>query len=113
MTLCAATHRSPGLILTSSSVTEPEVVATRRAAFDALEAVTEPALIGLHRSHLPERGRCSICMHREDAETQSFSLVNVAADVIRLTHTPEAPCRGTALHPLALLRRQVSCPTPH
>jgi hypothetical protein len=113
VTLCAATHRSPGLILTSSSVTEPEVAAARRAAFDALDTVTEQALIELHRSHLPERGRCSICMHREDAETQSFSLVNVEADMIRLTHTPEAPCRGTALPPLALIRRQVSCPTPH
>jgi hypothetical protein len=112
-TLGAATHRSPGLILTSSSVTEPEVAAARRAAFASLEPVTEQGLIELHRSHLPERGRCSVCMHRNGAETQSFGLVNVTAETIRLTHTPDAPCRGTALPPLALLRRPVSSPTPH
>lgn len=112
-TLCAATHRSPGFILTSSSVTEPEVAVARRAAFAALETVTEQALIDLHRSHLPERGRCSICMHRHGAQTQSFSLVRVGESTIHLIHTPDAPCRGTPLPPLALLRQQVSCPTPH
>jgi hypothetical protein len=111
--LTVATHRAPGLILTSSSVTEPEVAANRRALFSALDVVTPEALLALHRSHQPERGRRSICMHREEAETQSLSEVSVTAGEIRLTHIPDAPCRGTPLPVLALARRPVPCPTPH
>lgn len=110
--LCGLTHRSPGLILTSSSVTEPEVGAARRATFAALERTTPEALVEVHRSHLPERGRCSVCMHREDAETQSFSQVTVLADRITLLHVPDAPCRGMPLPPLALVRRSTPCPAP-
>jgi len=110
--LTGLTHRSPGLILTSSSVTEPEVDAARRTAFAALARVTPEALAELHRSHLPERGRCSVCMHREDAETQCFSQVTVGPDRVTLLHVPDAPCRGTALPPLDLLRRNAPCPAP-
>jgi hypothetical protein len=110
--LTGLTHRCPGLILTSSSVTEPEVGAARRAAFKALEHVTPEGLTALHRSHLPTRGRCSVCMHREDAETRSFSQVTVGADRITLVHVPDAPCRGTPLPPLTLLRRAARCPAP-
>jgi hypothetical protein len=106
------THRSPGLILTSSSVTEPEVGAARRAVFAALEHATPEALAEVHRSHLPERGRCSVCMHRDDAETQSFSQVTVGPDRVTLLHVPDAPCRGMLLPPLTLLRRTIPCPTP-
>lgn len=111
--LTAAAHRSPGLILTSSSVTEPEVAANRRALFAALDRITPEALLALHRSHLPERGRLSICMHRDDAETQSLSQVSVTAAEIHLTHVPDAPCRGTPLPTLDLVRRPAPCPTPH
>jgi hypothetical protein len=110
--LTAATHRAPGLVLTSSSVTEPEVAASRKATFASVERITEDTLVHLHRSHVPERGRRSICMHREDAETQSFSMIAVGGDAIQLMHVPDAPCRGNPLPPLALLRRAVPCPTP-
>jgi hypothetical protein len=111
--LTAATHRAPGLLLTSSSVTEPEVAASRRALFAALDPITPEALFALHRSHQPERGRRSICMHREEAETQSLSEVAVTVGEIRLSHIPDAPCRGTPLPALMLARRPVPCPTPH
>jgi hypothetical protein len=111
--LTAATHRAPGLILTSSAVTEPEVAANRRALFAALDRVTPETLLALHRSHEPERGRRSVCMHRAEAETQSLSAVTVTASEIRLTHTPDAPCRGTPLPTLTLTRRPAPCPTPH
>jgi hypothetical protein len=110
--LTGLTHRSPGLVLTSSSVTEAEVGAARRAVFAALDRATPKALAELHRSHLPERGRCSVCMHREDAETQSFSQITVAADRVTLEHVPDAPCRGMPLPPLDLARRGVPYPAP-
>jgi hypothetical protein len=106
-TLTGLTHDRPGLILTSSSVTEPEVGAARRALFAESGVVTPDVLRALHRSHLPERGRRSVCMHREEAETQSFSEVTVDGDTASLRHIPDAPCRGTPLPSLALTRRQL------
>lgn len=108
--LTAATHRAPGFLHTSSSVTEPEVAAARRATF-ALEPPRSPAdLAAVHRSHHPERGRRSICMHRDDAETQSFTQVTVTSARVSLLHVPDAPCRGQALPPLSLERRALPCP---
>ncbi len=104
-------HAQPGLILTSSSVTEPEVAASRKALFAALTDITGEALAALHRSHIPERGRRSVCMHRDDAETQSYSEVRVSADQVVFFHTPDAPCRGTALPGIALRRRSLPCPS--
>jgi hypothetical protein len=105
-------HAAPGLILTSSSVTEPEVAASRQALFGALTEVTAEALVSLHRSHQPERGRRSVCMHRDDAETRSFSEVRVTADRVAFIHIPDAPCRGTALPAITLSRRALHCPSP-
>jgi hypothetical protein len=107
-----SSHSAPGLILTSSSVTEPEVAASRQALFAGLSEVTAESLARLHRSHLPDRGRRSVCMHRDDAETQSFSEVHVTADLVTFLHTPDAPCRGAALPAIALARRPLHCPTP-
>jgi hypothetical protein len=106
-TLTGLTHDRPGLILTSSSVTEPEVGAARRALFAESPGVTADRLRELHRSHLPERGRRSVCMHREDAETQSSSEVTVDEATVSLRHIPDAPCRGTALPSQALTRRHL------
>lgn len=102
--LDAATHAAPGLIRTSSSVTEPEVARAREATFAAAGPLTADRLAALHRSHLPERGKRSICMHREDAETRSFSQVTVTPGAVNLLHLPDAPCRATALPPLTLSR---------
>lgn len=60
------------------------------------------ALLALHRSHEPERGVHSICMHRDDAATRSMTLIEVSADSVRLEHYPGSPCEGAA--PTALER---------
>lgn len=108
--LAMATHHAPGFLLTSSAVTEPEVAAARRAEFARAAPATAAELAALHRSHQPERGRCSVCMHRDDAETRSFSQVTVTPDRITLLHVPDAPCRGQPLPPLTLDRRALHCP---
>ncbi|MEO8138672.1 MAG: NRDE family protein [Gemmatimonadota bacterium] len=111
-TLEVTSHARAGLIMTSSSVTEPEVAASRQALFGALHEISVQQLESLHRSHLPERGRCSVCMHREDAETQSFSEIRVTAHQVSWLHTPDAPCRGAALPAITLARRALHCPSP-
>lgn len=55
-----------------------------------------PALLKLHRSHLPERGPFSICMHRPDAATVSYSEVVATAKRITLRYQPGPPCKRHA-----------------
>jgi len=108
----ATTATRPGFLRSSSSVTEPEVLASRQALFAALDPVTAQGLEALHRSHLPERGHRSVCMHREEAETQAFTRIEVSAAQVTLAHAPGAPCETEFLPPLALARRPIPCPFP-
>lgn len=47
----------------------------------------------LHASHLPERGPFSICMHRTDGVTVSYSEVLVTNDAASFHYLPGAPCQ--------------------
>lgn len=59
---------------------------TRRGALDA------ETLARFHASHEPERGPLSPCMHRADAQTQSYTRVRVDARQAQLSYSPGAPC---------------------
>lgn len=106
--LTHATHPSDGLILTSSSVDQPEAERQRRSQFD--RSLTDrggfdrATLQALHRSHLPEVGPFSVCMHRSDAATQSLSAISVSTTEVTFAYTAGAPCVGTAT-PVVGLRR--------
>jgi len=82
--------------LISSSVKFEEVLSARLAVFNAVgvdangnaeskEVTHQEAnskktvqnLISIHRSHIPSASEYSVCMHREDAQTVSFSHVYV------------------------------------
>lgn len=110
--LSSSPEAGPGFLCTSSSVTEPEVAESRRALFAAGAPHTRESLAALHRSHMPERGRRSVCMHRDDAETQSYSEAIVGPRTIGLRHVPGPPCRTEALPLLTLSRRPLPCPLP-
>ena len=47
----------------------------------------------LHRSHLPEVGPCSICMHRADAATVSYTEISVSSLDGTMRYHSGAPCR--------------------
>lgn len=47
----------------------------------------------LHASHLPKRGPFSICMHRSDAVTVSYSEVEVTEKRVSFRYKPGTPCR--------------------
>ncbi len=47
----------------------------------------------LHRSHSPEAGPFSTCMHREDAATVSYTEISVLRSQARMCHIGTAPCR--------------------
>jgi Transport and Golgi organisation 2 len=47
----------------------------------------------LHCSHQPERGAFSVCMHRDDAETVSYTEVLAGQDGARMRHAAGALCK--------------------
>jgi hypothetical protein len=47
----------------------------------------------LHRSHVPQVGPFSICMHREDAATVSYTEIAVSSRAAVMRYQSGAPCR--------------------
>ena len=95
----------------SSGFDEPGAQRTRgnsfREALRQSSAGSTEWLRRLQRAHGPERGPYSLCMHRDDATTVSYTEVVVSPRAATLRYTPGAPC-CTAAQPalsLAILSR--------
>jgi hypothetical protein len=87
----------PGMVRTSSGSDQRQAEHLRSEALHRLAIGTpiSPELLDrFHRSHLPERGRFSVCMHRDEAETQSLSIVRVGRAEAVLEYAAGSPCRG-------------------
>lgn len=86
--------------LCSSSLDPTGATKARQALFEELRrergGVDSELLREFHASHAPERGPLSPCMHRADAQTQSFSRVRVEGDEAQFEHHDGAPCLGLA-----------------
>jgi hypothetical protein len=91
--------RHPGLVRTSSGRDQREAELIRGRVWHELAGpgagVTPDLLDRLHRSHLPERGPFSVCMHRDEAATQSLTTVLVEHDLATLRYVPGPPCETT------------------
>jgi hypothetical protein len=96
------------LPLTSSSFNTAEVVRARRELFQSMAAgpTNRPAelLTRFHHSHDPEPGPLSVCMHRPDASTVSFSRVKVNAVSVEFYYQPGSPCAGARMVRVSLPR---------
>jgi hypothetical protein len=94
--LARARHRWQTGAWISSGFDEPGAQRTRGARFGgALRQSSAGSLAWLrrlHRSHAPQRGPYSICMHRADAATVSYTELVVARRLATLRYTPSAPC---------------------
>lgn len=55
-----------------------------------------------HRSHVPEKGPFSVCMHRADARTVSFSHLTVTPDRAVYRYAADAPCKCRKPHTMTL-----------
>lgn len=97
-------HVTSGLLLTSSAVDEPEVAAARIQTFASLPEITSASLETAHRSHVPERGPRSVCMHRPEAQTRSYSRIVVTPSLVALHHTDGPPCERATPVSLQLAR---------
>lgn len=84
-------------VVVSSSFLWVEVCRSRRETFRQIVDGKHRAAVHrrAHASHLPERGPSSICMHREDARTVSFSHVVVDREAVRFSYLDDAPCRAS------------------
>jgi hypothetical protein len=108
--------RPPRRPLVSSSFFTEEVRSSRVAVFESLrreqpgQAPTDLHL-AFHRSHRPERGPHSPCMHRADASTVSFSHIEVSATEVQFHYTGNSPCRGLPQVPAGVLTRSAAEPS--
>jgi hypothetical protein len=81
----------------SSGISDADA-ATHRAPICALASKSDGAgtaqwLRALHRDHGDRAGAFSICVHREDAATVSYSEVEVSRDRISFRYQPGNPCQ--------------------
>ena len=63
-----------------------------RAAAAAVSARTSAWLRQLHNSHQPERGAFSVCMHRQDAQTVSYTEILATRRMAQMRYAAGPPC---------------------
>jgi len=82
----------------SSGYDEPAARQSRQKVFEAALARKGAGelewLRALHGSHEPEKGAVSICMHREEAATVSYTEIELNAKRIRISYCDGAPCES-------------------
>ena len=106
--LTIARDGDPQMPLTSSSYDAAAVRRFRLQEFARRAgpaACVNPALLyHFHASHGASPNAYSPCMHREDAETVSFSWVAVTREEIHFLYSPSAPCRHSPCEQRVLMR---------
>lgn len=95
--------------LVSSSVGDDSLFAERRATYPKV-LLSIRKLLAYQRSHGSGPSAASVCMHREDAQTVSFSRVRVTGSRVRLGYAPGSPCERVPMRWLGLPRKASSGP---
>lgn len=91
---------------TSSSVKFDEVSESRLSLAKQLPTpLTVNALIGYHQSHEPAKGYLSVCMHRDDAKSVSFSHIHVGAGKTVFNYKNGSPCSSEVIDVSTLNRK--------
>ena len=92
--------------LISSAFEESEVGAKRRTEYarGVGERPDAEKLTAYHRSHANGPSAFSVCMHRPEAVTRSFTRVHVDAESVTMVYHPGPPCETAAEHRARLER---------
>ena len=97
-------------VVSSSFATD----AVRRSRSEQFDSAVRHAGAGIrerhlayHRSHEPSRGAYSTCMHREDAQTVSFSHVEVGTEAVRFHYVPDSACQDRGDRTTVVLPRRL------
>ncbi|MEQ9567035.1 MAG: hypothetical protein RLN85_14675, partial [Pseudomonadales bacterium] len=77
----------------SSGFDAANVIAGRRSQFQQV-GENRDSLRDFHRSHFPEKSAYSVCMHREDACTQSYTEILITAKTAKMSYIDGSPCSG-------------------
>ena len=82
-------------MLTSSSFDSGRVREKRREEYSGVTSLgcTPELLADFHKSHGGAPSAYSICMHRPDAQTVSFSWIRVSCGASEFTYYDQAPCQ--------------------
>lgn len=73
-----------------------------------------PWIRSFHQSHLPDKGAYSVCMHREEAETVSYTEIEIKKNLVLMSYAEGPPCLKPNVHQEKLnLRKDESHPAPH
>lgn len=98
----AATFAAPVLPLISSAFNYSAAKNNRGGLFRNAAPLTADKMLALHRSHLPEKGELSICMHspsrvsdRAEAHTVSLTRVSVDRNSASMEYFSGNPCETT------------------
>lgn len=89
--------------IVSSAVAEVEATRVRTDLFATFSADVAGNL-AFHCSHLPMRGPLSPCMHREDAQTLSFTTIAVTTAHVEMAYADGPPCSAALGEALTLAR---------
>ncbi|ADZ89699.1 NRDE family protein [Marinomonas mediterranea] len=76
----------------SSGVDLVEVSAYRRSVYEKIESPDFDSLIDFHRHHHASVPHRSVCMHRGDAKSVSFTYVRVSAKEQLMSYVAGSPC---------------------
>jgi len=90
----------------SSSVDSKNVKKKRKDLFrdlNLIESKDSQSFINYHSSHLPNRSKDSVCMHRDDANTVSMSHVSVSTEEVSFAYADGSPCEVPLSEPLKIL----------
>ena len=104
--LIELSQRSP---LISSAYKFEEVEQSRLKSYQECfhsggQPVPLKTYIDFHKSHVPEASAYSVCMHRSDAHTVSFSHVSVTQTSVCFRYVDGAPCSQSNVDELVLSR---------
>lgn len=85
-----------------SSAVELETVTTyRQSIYEELTVASADDLLLFHSQHHPEQSHFSVCMHREDAQTVSFTRIQVTKDNFQMSYVAGSPCSNLTPQALA------------
>ena len=88
-------NEDPTLPITSSSFDTANVIASRTRLFrfaHTHDNTSTTSLDAYHRTHGERKSAHSVCMHRDDAGTVSYSRITVNANKIVFSYQDGAPC---------------------
>jgi hypothetical protein len=98
----------------SSSLSDGDAESLRgtacRNAEHESDAGSVPWLRRLHASHAGGPGPFSLCVHREDVKTLTYSEVMVKSRAMQMGHFRGSPCAMGQIHPIEIER--ADCPDP-